>query len=101
VEVVWWENNYQEKDMNPVCHMPEAAKIFVICLALVIIFVVAVVAIILWCKIFSKTGYGWGFGLLMFVPIANLIMLCLLAFGDWPVLKELRMLRQQSNKPSV
>jgi hypothetical protein len=87
--------------MESVCHMPDTAKIVVMCFVLAIMFVVAVVAIILWCKIFSKTGYGWGFGLLMFVPIANLIMLCLLAFGDWPVLKELRMLRQQLNKPSV
>ena len=43
-----------------------------------------------WGKIFSKTGYGWALGLLMLIPIANLIMLLVLAFGDWPVLKELK-----------
>ena len=58
------------------------------------IFIVLIVGLILWCKIFSKTGYGWAFGLLMFVPIANLVMLFILAFGDWPILKELRSLKQ-------
>lgn len=47
------------------------------------------------CRIFSKAGYCWAFGLLMFVPIANIIMPFILAFGDWPIHRELRMLKQQ------
>jgi hypothetical protein len=58
------------------------------------ILIVLIVGLILWCKIFSKTGYSWAFGLLMFVPIANLVMLFILAFGDWPILRELRSLKQ-------
>jgi len=54
-----------------------------------------VLTIIIYCKIFSKAGYCWVLGFLMLVPIANLIMLLVLAFSDWPVLKELRMLKQQ------
>jgi glucan phosphoethanolaminetransferase (alkaline phosphatase superfamily) len=48
-----------------------------------------------YCRIFSKAGYCWALGLLMFVPIANIIMPFVLAFGDWPVHKELRILKQQ------
>ncbi len=59
------------------------------CLAMVIL------SIVIWCKIFAKAGYGWAFGLLMLVPIANLVMLFVLAFGDWPIQRQLRMLQQQ------
>ncbi len=54
-----------------------------------------ILAIVIWCKIFAKAGYGWAFGLLMFVPIANIIMIFVLAFGDWPVQRQLRMVQQQ------
>jgi len=47
------------------------------------------------CRIFSKAGFCWALGLLMFVPIANIIMLFVLAFADWPVLRELRQLKRQ------
>lgn len=53
------------------------------------------------CKIFSKAGYCWALGLLMFVPIANIIMPFILAFGDWPVRKELRTLKEQQNATST
>ncbi len=63
-------------------------------LAITILFAVA------YCKIFSKAGYSWALGLLMFVPIANIIMPLILAFGDWPIQKELRLLQQQQNAPT-
>lgn len=52
-----------------------------------------------YCRIFSKAGYPWALGLLMLVPIANIIMPFVLAFGDWPIHKELRLLRQQQSGP--
>ena len=55
----------------------------------------AVITIIAYCKIFSKAGYSWAMGLLMLVPIANLIVMLVLAFGDWPILKEIRALKTQ------
>jgi hypothetical protein len=55
--------------------------------------------LIIWCKLFSKAGYSWALGLLMLVPIANIVMCFYLAFGDWPVLQELRRLKQQNNPP--
>ena len=50
-----------------------------------------------YCRIFSKAGYCWALGLLIIVPIANIIMPFILAFGDWPVHRELRMLKQQQH----
>lgn len=45
---------------------------------------------IAFCKIFGKAGYPWALGLLMFVPIANLIIPLVLGFGEWPILRELK-----------
>jgi heme/copper-type cytochrome/quinol oxidase subunit 2 len=61
---------------------------------LVISLVLLVFAVIVWWKIFSKAGYSGAMGLLMFVPIANLIVLLMLAFAEWPILRELKALRQ-------
>jgi hypothetical protein len=61
---------------------------------LVISLVLLVFAVIVWWKIFSKAGYSGAMGLLMFVPIANLIVLLMLAFGEWPIMRELKALRQ-------
>lgn len=52
-------------------------------------------AIIVYWKIFSKAGYSGAMSLLMLVPIANLIALCILAFGEWPIYRELNHLRQR------
>lgn len=53
-------------------------------------------AVVIYWKIFSKAGYSGAMGLLMFVPIANIVVLCILAFGEWPIYKELNYLRQQA-----
>lgn len=47
-------------------------------------------------KIFSKAGYPGFLGFGMFVPVLNIILVLFLAFGDWPVLQELRSLRQRT-----
>jgi NADH:ubiquinone oxidoreductase subunit 3 (subunit A) len=64
-----------------------------------IIMVVSVIftAIVYW-KIFAKAGYSGALGLLMFIPIANIVMLCVLAFAEWPIRQELNQLRQQVNR---
>ena len=84
-------------------HPPEAfAPIFGMCFFLVVIFfslAIVVLAILLWCKIFSKAGYCWALGLLLLVPFGNLILLLILAFGDWPILRELRQLKQPTVHP--
>ncbi|MFC1793376.1 hypothetical protein ACFL3Q_07295 [Planctomycetota bacterium] len=66
--------------------------IFMMLMALVIV----AIKILIFCKIFSKAGYSWALGLLMLVPIANIVMLFVLAFAEWPIQRELRSYRQQS-----
>jgi hypothetical protein len=77
---------------------PMVIAIFAIFAILSGLIVVAITALI-YCKIFSKAGYSWALGLLMLVPIANIVMPFVLAFGHWPILKELRLLKQQQEKP--
>ena len=55
-----------------------------------------VFSVIICWRIFSKAGYSGAMGLLMFVPIANIIALCILAFGNWPIYEELNQLRQRA-----
>ena len=65
--------------------------IFIIFLALLVI---VPIKLLICCMIFHKAGYSWALGLLMIVPIANIILIFVLAFGDWPVRRELRQLKQ-------
>ena len=58
--------------------------------------VVIIIAVVIYWRIFSKAGYNGAMGILMLVPIANIIVLCILAFGEWPIYKELKYLRQQA-----
>ena len=81
----------------------DAAPVFVAVLIIFGIFVALVVTaikILIICKIFSKAGFCWALGLLMLVPIANIVMAFFLAFADWPIQKELRSLKQQQ-KPEA
>jgi hypothetical protein len=60
-----------------------------------IIFALAVVAfmIFVWGTIFQKAGYSFWMALLMIVPIVNLIWLLIFAFSEWPIQRDLNMLR--------
>jgi hypothetical protein len=66
--------------------------VFVMLFALII----AVIQIVAFCKIFSKAGYSWALGLLMLVPIANIIITLYLAFAEWPIERELLSYRRQN-----
>jgi len=73
-------------------------------ITLIVSLAILIFAIIIWWKIFAKAGYSGALGLLMFIPIANIIVLCVLAFGRWPIHQELDALRQrvgQSQYPQV
>jgi len=72
---------------------PVFSVIFLIFMIPLVLIIVAVKSLI-FCKIFSKAGYSWALGLLMLVPIANIIMLFVLAFAEWPIERELRSFRQ-------
>ena len=62
----------------------------------VIIGIAAIVLVIMvWWRIFSKTGHSGALGLLMFVPFVNLIVLLYLAFSEWPIERHLAQLYAQ------
>ena len=44
---------------------------------------------LVWWKIFARAGHRGALGLLMLVPVVNLVMPCVLAFGEWPVHRQL------------
>lgn len=43
---------------------------------------------LMWWKIVKKTGYHGALGILLLIPIANIIMMAILAFKEWPIQKE-------------
>jgi len=86
----------------PFHQCPDAAAVIIAIFAIFAIFlalIVIAIKVLIFCKIFSKAGYCWALGLLMLVPIANIIMPFVLAFADWPIQKEMRLLKQQQEKP--
>ncbi len=77
---------------------PETAPVFIVLLIMFIVFIgliCAAIKVLIFCKISSRAGYSWALGLLMLVPIADIIMAFFIAFADWPIQKQLRKLKQQ------
>lgn len=56
---------------------------------------IAFVYVAVWWKIFSKAGYSGLMGVLMIVPLANLVALAKLVFSEWPIHKEVASLRNR------
>lgn len=50
-------------------------------------------------KISQKCGYPGWLGLLVVIPLANLVWLYFLAFADWPVLQGLPRLVREDEPP--
>ena len=61
---------------------------------------IVILNIVIWCKIFSRAGYGWAMGLLMLIPPVNFIMMLVLAFSEWPIQREVNALRQVAGRPA-
>ena len=82
---------------------PDIAPVMTVMLILLFVLVgliILAIKLLIICKIFSKAGYSWALGLLMLIPLINIIMAFFLAFADWPVCRELRSLKQQQ-KPQT
>jgi hypothetical protein len=62
---------------------------------LIIALVSVAFTVVIYFFIFKRTGMSPWFSLLMLVPIANFVMLLVLAFTEWPVQRENAMLRAQ------
>lgn len=69
---------------------PGAFELLVILFAVFFVVVFTVIKVFSFCRIFSKAGYSWAFGLLMIMPMAEVIVPLILALMDWPVCQELR-----------
>lgn len=82
----------------------DAAPVFIVLLIMFIalfVLICAAIRVLIFCKISSRAGYSWALGLLMLLPIADIILAFFLAFADWPVQKQLRKLKQQEQKPQT
>lgn len=82
---------------------PDIEPVFIIIFAFLFAFIslaILAVKLLICCKIFSNAGYSWALGLLMLIPIVNIIMIFYLAFADWPVRRELRSLKQRLSDTS-
>jgi hypothetical protein len=51
-------------------------------------------------KVANKAGYSGWWVLAMLVPIANVVVLLVFAFSEWPVVREVKALRAQAGAPS-
>lgn len=65
--------------------MPGGFETLIILVIYPALFIIPVIAF--W-KICVKAGFDGRLGLLMLVPIANLVLSLYLAFADWPALSE-------------
>jgi hypothetical protein len=54
------------------------------------------VAVFVWYKIIGRTGYSPWLSLLMVVPLANLVVMLVLAFSEWPIQREVATLRSRT-----
>jgi hypothetical protein len=48
---------------------------------------VALIAVVPYWQIFKKAGFSPALSLLMLVPFVGIVVLFVVAFSDWPVLK--------------
>lgn len=60
---------------------------------LIIVLGSAGLAIAIWAAIFPKAGYPRWWAVLIIIPIANLVVLIILAAQEWPIHREMRDLR--------
>jgi uncharacterized membrane protein len=56
---------------------------------LIISLIIFVIGLVVWWRVFSKAGYSGVLGLLMIVPLINVVLLLVLAFAKWPIQERL------------
>ncbi len=82
---------------------PRMAGLAELILIIFIVFIVlgfTAIKVFSFCRIFSKAGYSWAFGLLMLLPLSEVVIPLILALIDWPVCKELRLFKQEQSSGS-
>ncbi len=76
---------------------PGPAEVIVIFFIAFIVLGFTAIKVFSFCRIFSKAGYSWAFGLLLLLPMAEIVIPLILAIMDWPVSKELRLFKQEQS----
>ena len=61
----------------------------------------AAFTLLVYFLIVKRTGYSPWLSLLMLVPVANLIVLIILAFTEWPIERELKALRARAGAAAI
>ena len=79
---------------------PGLVEVIFILFVAFFVLVVTAIKVFSFCRIFSKTGYSWAFGLLMLLPFSEVVIPLILALIDWPVSKELRLIKQEQSSGS-
>jgi Kef-type K+ transport system membrane component KefB len=64
--------------------------VFIVIFALLFAVPVFLFKVFLWWRVFSKAGHSGAFSLLILAPFGTIIMLCILAFSEWPKAKKLQ-----------
>jgi hypothetical protein len=67
--------------------MDETAHDGMAFLGLLPLAILVVALVVPYWKIWSRTGHSGAWGLLMLIPLANIISLWVLAFKEWPALR--------------
>jgi hypothetical protein len=75
-------------------HGPGVFELLIILFAVFMVLAFTVIKVFSFCRIFSKVGYSWAFGLLTVLPMAEVIIPLVLALMEWPVSREVRELKQ-------
>lgn len=57
---------------------------------LVVVLLGVLVAVVAFWQIYRKAGHSGALGLLMLVPVVNVVAMLWLAFSEWPIEKRLR-----------
>ena len=82
-------------------HGPGPMELIVIIFIAFIVITFTAIKVFSFCRIFSKAGYSWAFGLLMLLPFSEVVIPLILALIDWPVCKELRLFKQEQSSGST
>ncbi len=77
--------------------MAGAMQLILILFITFIALVFTAIKVFSFCRIFSKAGYSWAFGLLMLLPFSEIVIPLILALIEWPVCKELRLFKQEQS----
>jgi hypothetical protein len=55
---------------------------------LMVISIMSIIPVVAFWKICAKAGFPGALGILIIVPLANIVLVLYLAFADWPALKQ-------------